>query len=54
MFHLSKKPAKYIGKSVEDGSVTAFGTHAELYSTCPSYQKMVELQRLEEGGAQDE
>ena len=39
---------------IEDGCVTAFGSHDELYATCPSYQKMVELQRLEEeGGAHD-
>ena len=39
---------------IEDGYVTAFGSHDELYTTCPSYRKMVELQRLEEeGGAHD-
>ena len=35
---------------VEDGRITAFGKHEELYETCPSYQKMVDLQRLEEEG----
>ena len=39
---------------VDDGELAAFGTHAELYETCPAYRKMVELQRLEEeGGAQE-
>ena len=37
---------------VEDGSVTAFGSHLELYETCPSYRRMVELQRLEEEGGE--
>ena len=37
---------------VEDGRVTAFGSHTELYETCPSYHKMVELQRLEEEGGE--
>jgi len=35
---------------IEDGTVTAFGPHQELYDTCPEYRKMVELQRLEEEG----
>ncbi|MCR5610486.1 MAG: ABC transporter ATP-binding protein/permease [Clostridiales bacterium] len=33
---------------VEDGRVTAVGSHDELVETCPEYAKMVELQRLEE------
>ncbi len=33
---------------VEDGTVTAVGTHEELYETCEAYRKTVELQRLEE------
>lgn len=33
---------------VEDGRVTASGSHEELLSSCPAYEKMVELQRLEE------
>jgi len=37
---------------LEDGAVTAAGTHAELYETCPAYRHMVELQRLEEEGKQ--
>ena len=35
---------------VEDGRLVAFGKHGELYQTCPEYQKMVDLQRLEEEG----
>ena len=33
---------------VEDGKVTAVGTHAYLSENCESYKTMVELQRLEE------
>lgn len=33
---------------VEDGRVTAVGSHDELVDSCPEYAKMVELQRLEE------
>lgn len=33
---------------VEDGRVTAVGSHAELLAGCPEYAKMVELQRLED------
>ena len=33
---------------VEDGKVTAVGTHADLSENCESYKTMVELQRLEE------
>ncbi|MBO5892199.1 MAG: ABC transporter ATP-binding protein [Oscillospiraceae bacterium] len=35
---------------VEDGRLAAVGKHTELYETCPAYQKMVDLQRLEEEG----
>ena len=35
---------------IDDGTVAAFGTHAQLYETCKEYQKMVDLQRLEEEG----
>ena len=39
---------------IEEGKLTAVGTHAELYETCPAYRKMVDLQRLEEeGGAEN-
>ncbi len=35
---------------LEDGCLTAVGSHPELYSTCPAYRKMVDLQKLEEEG----
>ena len=39
---------------IEDGRVAAFGKHDELYNTCQAYQKMVDLQKLEEeGGGHD-
>ena len=37
---------------LENGRLTAAGTHQELYETCPSYRKMVDLQRLEEEGGE--
>ena len=39
---------------IEDGRVAAFVEHDEVYRTCASYRKMVELQRLvEDGGAEN-
>lgn len=35
---------------IEDGKLIAVGTHTELYNTCLAYQKMVDLQKLEEEG----
>lgn len=35
---------------IDDGKLVAMGTHSQLYATCPDYQKMVDLQKLEEGG----
>ena len=35
---------------LEDGELIAVGRHEELYETCPSYRKMVDLQKLEEEG----
>ncbi len=35
---------------LEDGRITAVGTHAQLYESCPGYRKMVDLQKLEEEG----
>ena len=35
---------------IEDGAVMGFDTHDNLYATNPSYQKMVDLQKLEEEG----
>ena len=33
---------------IDEGRIVAVGTHAELYSSCPDYKTMVELQRLDE------
>ena len=33
---------------MDDGKVVGYGTHAELEKTCPLYQNMVYLQRLED------
>ena len=38
---------------IEDGSVSAVGTHRDLCETCPEYKKMVDLQKLEEEGAEN-
>ena len=38
---------------VEDGAVSAVGSHEELYRSSPAYRKMVDLQRLEEEGGMD-
>lgn len=37
---------------LEDGKVAAFGKHDELYATCPSYRKAVDLQKLEDEGGE--
>ena len=37
---------------LEDGKLTAAGTHEELYASCPEYRKMVDLQKLEEEGSE--
>ncbi len=37
---------------IEDGSVTAVGTHAELCETSTAYAKMVRLQKLEDEGGE--
>ena len=38
---------------IDDGKLVAMGTHAKLYATCPDYQKMVDLQKLEEEGGEE-
>ncbi len=38
---------------LDQGRLTAVGTHQELYDTCPDYRKMVDLQRLEDEGGLD-
>ncbi len=39
---------------IDEGKLVAVGTHSDLYENCPAYQKMVDLQKLEEeeGGNQ--
>jgi ATP-binding cassette subfamily B protein len=37
---------------IEDGKLAAFGKHQELYQTSPAYRKMVDLQKLEEEGGE--
>ncbi len=37
---------------IDDGKMVAVGTHSDLYENCPAYQKMVDLQRLEEEGGE--
>ena len=37
---------------IDDGCLAAVGTHQELYSGCPAYRKMVDLQKLEEEGGE--
>ena len=37
---------------IDDGRLVAVGSHENLYETCPAYQKMVDLQRLEEEGGE--
>ena len=38
---------------LEEGRLTAVGTHESLYESCEAYRKMVDLQRLEEEGGLD-
>ena len=38
---------------IDEGKLIAVGTHAELYNECPAYQKMVDLQKLEEEGGNE-
>lgn len=38
---------------IDDGKLVAMGTHSELYRDCPEYQKMVDLQKLEEEGGNE-
>ena len=35
---------------IENGMVSAFGSHEELYESSPNYKKTVDMQRLEEEG----
>ena len=38
---------------LEEGRVAAVGTHDALYQTCPSYRRMVDLQKLEDEGGEN-
>ena len=38
---------------LDDGKIEAVGPHDELYTSCPKYRRMVDLQRLEEEGEQN-
>ena len=35
---------------IDQGRLVAVGKHNDLYESCPDYRKMVDLQKLEEGG----
>ena len=37
---------------IENGRLAAFGKHEQLYASCEEYRKMVDLQRLEEEGGE--
>ena len=39
---------------MDDGKVVGYGTHEELEQTCPLYQNMVYLQRLEDDMGEDD
>ena len=39
---------------LEDGKLIAAGKHTELLESCPAYQKMVQLQKLEEEGGNED
>jgi len=38
---------------IDDGRLVAIGAHDELYASCEAYRKMVDLQKLEEEGVQE-
>ena len=37
---------------IDNGRLEAVGSHQELYKTCPAYRKMVDMQKLEEEGGE--
>ena len=45
-----------LGKSIflDDGKIEAVGPHDELYTSCPKYRRMVDLQRLEDEAGGDD
>ena len=38
---------------IEDGRLKAVGSHQQLYDSCDSYRKMVDMQKLEEEGGEE-
>ena len=40
-------------KFIEEGRLAAAGKHEQLLETCPEYRRMVELQKLEAEGGED-
>ncbi|MBO4989891.1 MAG: ABC transporter ATP-binding protein [Clostridia bacterium] len=38
---------------IDDGKVVAVGAHSELYENCSEYRKMVDLQKLEDEGGEE-
>ena len=41
-------------RSLDDGKIEAVGPHDELYTSCPKYRRMVDLQRLEDEAGGDD
>ena len=39
---------------LDDGKIEAIGSHDELYTSCPKYRRMVDLQRLEDEAGGDD
>ena len=39
---------------LDDGKIEAVGPHDELYTSCPKYRRMVDLQRLEDEAGGDD
>ena len=39
---------------LDDGKIEAVGPHDELYTSCPKYRRMVDLQRLEDEAEGDD
>ena len=47
IFGLGRGSSFYQSILANNGEVVAVGTHQELLKTCPAYQTMAELQKLE-------
>ena len=39
---------------IDNGSIVAVGTHAELYESCADYKNMVDLQKLDDADEKGE